>query len=273
MKCAKTDCTTELEAGAKFCGGCGTAAATPMVKCGSGHDCPGDQKFCHECGEPMVKAVDAEFDLALETLVAMTKGGAAPEFVMPELGDGAIEVEQHMLKSGADLGLPEGTSVLDPEAMIKAIVGAGSTNAKGILGAIEQIGREQFRQAQILTAMVKAQASQMQAFRALNEGKIKGLEAAVTTIGATRNPRKAITTPLVKSLASGDPEQETQSPRGDVLIHAALSAEKNSMIKSQQVAEVQTMVASDFDLDGITRLNPQLGNVLAQQIRQGQTAH
>lgn len=279
MKCVNESCGADLNEGAKFCGSCGNAGATPMTKCGAGHECPADQKFCGQCGEPMVKAVTEEFDAALDALVAMTKGGAgAQEFTLPAdldlEGDTDIEFDlQDMTKSSDGLDLPEGTLALDPGALLKAVSGASRGGARAIVSVLQTVGDEIVQQRQILAAMVKAQASTMQSLRALEQGRLAGLEAAVSTIGTSRNPRKAQVNFMAKSVQTGDPAEAPESPKGGVLLKAALEAEQASMIKSVDVSAIETMVNLGWDLDKIAATRPQLGAALSKQIGAGQTAH
>jgi hypothetical protein len=283
-KCANTSCGTDLADGTKFCGGCGTAAPTAMTKCTSGHECAGDQKFCAECGEPMIKAVEQEFDAALDAIVAMAKGGAAPEsFVLPERDDDDPNLDLDataLLKGGADLGLPDGTMALDAESLLKSIHGvlngAHTSNAKHIDAVLQSLGDQVVALRQGVVAMVKAQASQMQAFRALRDGKLGALatlEAAVTTIGAARNPRKAQVNFMAKSVQTGEPVPDAESPSGGVLIKAALDAENANMIKSLDVSMVEEMVNRGMSLAHIGARDPRLGNALAKQLQAGQTTH
>src|SRR5258706_9404268 len=52
MRCP--NCSTENEAGRKFCGECGTALATVCASCGLPN--PPGTKFCGECGAPLSAA-------------------------------------------------------------------------------------------------------------------------------------------------------------------------------------------------------------------------
>lgn len=281
-KCASASCGSDLADGTKFCGSCGTAAPTAMTKCSSGHECSGDQKFCGQCGEPMIKAVEQDFDAALDAIVAMAKGGAAPEsFVLPERGDDdeALDFDTgEMLKAGADMGLPDGTMALDAGALVKSIHGAisssNTSNAKHIDAVLQLIGDQVVALRQEQHAMVKAQASQMQAFRALRDGKIGALEAAVTQIGTARNPRKAQTTFMAKSVQTGDPNQEAEaSPSGQILMKAALDAESANMIKSLDVSALEVMVNQGWDLARIAQTSPRIATAISKQLQAGQTAH
>lgn len=282
LKCVSASCGSDLADGTKFCGSCGTAAPTAMTKCSSGHECSGDQKFCAECGEPMIKAVEQDFDAALDAIVAMAKGGAAPEsFILPERGDDDEELEfdaDAMLKAGADMGLPDGTMALDAGALVKSIHGAisssNTSNAKHIVSVLQMIGDQVVALRQDQLAMVKAQASQMQAFRALRDGTLGGLQAEVSKIGETRNPRKAQTTFMTKSVQTGDPLQEAEdSPSGQILMRAALDAESANMIKSLDVSALEVMVNQGWNLARIAQTSPRIASAISKQLQAGQTAH
>lgn len=268
MKCVSQECGSEISGGAKFCPICGTAAPTPMTKCSSGHECIEGHKFCGECGEPMVKAVQQEFDEALDALVAMTKG-ASDEFSLPEFDD----TDPDLNLQGAATPDDNGVLALDAGDLIKAVVSATKANGKNLFAALETLGTEVVAQRKLLGAMIKAQASTMSAFRALQDGKLATLEAAVSDIGATRNPRKAVVTPLVKSVATGDPAEPQEAPRGGVLLKAAIDAERNGMIKSLDVSVTEEMVNRGLDLNQIAGMNPGLASALTRQLSAGQTAH
>lgn len=274
-KCVGTDCGTDLADDAKFCGSCGTAAATPMTKCSQGHDNGTEHKFCGQCGEPMVKALDEEFTAGLDDLVEMTKSEpAADRFVLPEVaGEEDVELNvEEMLKS-EDLGLPEGTSVLDAGAMVKAVVAATHGRDESSRAALQAIGDELLVQRRRQDALIKGTASLMQSIKALQEGRLADLEEAVATVGKTRNPRKSVITPLTKSLATGDPTEERESPCGHELMQAALKAEGMGLIKSMELSVIEEMSNKGMNLDQVAQMAPRFGQALTRALSDGQAAN
>jgi len=229
----------------------------------------------------MVKAVEQDFDAALDAIVSMAKGGAAPEsFILPARDDDEnVNLDATaLLKAEADLELPDGTTAISAESLLKSIhgviSGSHTSNAKHIDAVLQSIGDQVVALRQEQHAMIKAQASQMQAFRALRDGKLGALEAAVTQIGTARNPRKAQTTFMTKSVQTGDPNQEAEaSPSGQILMKAALDAENANMIKSLDVSALEVMVNQGWDLNRIAQTSPRIASAISKQLQAGQTAH
>lgn len=239
--CAKGHTMEDTHQRCPDCGGERAADDQPMAKAvcgGCGTEAPGTQKFCVECGDPMLKAEQIEADLAaaLDDLDVIAKANTGlPETVTPPAVDKDDAELANLLKAAEDGTIDAGPILEAIRLSQNQVVATNLASATETRATRRELGT-------FLKSYVARERGRDRSI-AMLKSTIDGLEATVAKLSGTphgHRSRLSITEQPRQGAGDGD-EKPVTMPR-DVFMAKAHVAHDNGKLTIGDLAQVETWV-------------------------------
>jgi hypothetical protein len=228
---------------------------TPVVaKCGS---CQTDNavthKCCSECGEPLAQAARADYDAALAAVGAFHKANTdLPATVEVPSGDHTA-AERVITKARSADG-----ANADEVALIELLIGSQNINSDQLGALLGEMRATRIGLGEFAGLMVKAFTAGFKAHEEQYTAAIAALTARVDSWeAAPGRARSAQVGAFAKSnVQTPAAQQQDDSPRGDVLVKAAIDLGVAKKIGEVDVTLTQQLANAGHSLATIAEVNP-----------------
>lgn len=227
-----------------------------LAKCGSCQaEQPAKHKCCAECGEPMAKAAQAEYEAALAELGAFHKAQAAlPD--TPEVQPGEHGEADKVLAKARSGGDADGTEL----ALAELLIGGQTINSDHLVALLGETRAARKDLGVGVGLMVKAFHAGLRASDERNTAAINALREEFSTFlnqpGRARSVQAATFHKALVQPEGGDGQDD--SPRGDVLVKAAVDLARAGRIDPLEATLTQQYANAGHSLNTLAQIDPRL---------------
>lgn len=233
-----------------------TADVPVVAKCGSCQtDNASTHKCCSECGEPLAPAARAEYDAALSAIGAFHKANTGlPKTVEVAAGDHAA-ADRVVTKARS----AEGANA-DEVALVELLIGGQNINSDQLGALLGETRAVRIGLGELAGAMMKAFSTGFRAHEEKYTAAIAALTARVdgweSAPGRARSAQVGIVH-KAHTAPPANPEQD-DSPRGEVLVKAAVDAGVGKKLGTTDVTLTQQYANAGHSLLSIAAVDPGL---------------